>query len=117
MLSRSLETLSLRMERAARSGSQVAAWLARNTIVPCRVLHPEHVEDPKAAEVFSAQCSRPGSTFSFVVDDNRSLAFRILNELSLFKLAVSLGGTESLACTRLPRPIPVCRRKLAAPLA
>ena len=33
-----------------------------------------------------------------MVDDNRSLAFRILNELSLFKLAVSLGGTESLAC-------------------
>ncbi len=98
MLSRSLETLSLRMERAARSGSQVAAWLARNTIVPCRVLHPEHAADSKAAEVFSAQCSGPGSTFSFVVDDDRSLAFRILNELSLFKLAVSLGGTESLAC-------------------
>lgn len=98
MLSRSLETLSLRMERAARSGSQVAAWLARNSIAPCRVLHPEHAEDPKEAEVFAAQCSGPGSTFSFVIDDDRSLAFRILNELSLFKLAVSLGGTESLAC-------------------
>ena len=98
MLSRSLETLSLRMERAASSGSQVASWLARNTIVPCRVLHLEHTESPEEAEVFAAQCSGPGSTFSFVADDDRALAFRILNELSLFKLAVSLGGTESLAC-------------------
>ena len=48
--------------------------------------------------MFAAQCTGPGSTFSFVIDDDRSLAFRILNELSLFKLAVSLGGTESLAC-------------------
>ena len=98
MLSRSLETLSLRMEKAAQSASQIAAWLARNTTVPCRVLHPLHCEDPKEAEVFAAQCTGPGSTFSFVVEGDRSLAFRILNELSLFKLAVSLGGTESLAC-------------------
>ena len=98
MLSRSLETLSLRMERAAQTASQVADWLARNTIIPCRVLHPLHCEDPTAAEVFAAQCTGPGSTFSFVIDDDRLLAFRILNELSLFKLAVSLGGTESLAC-------------------
>lgn len=98
MLSRSLETLSLRMERAAQSGSQVAAWLARNTIVPCKVLHPEHSVSPKEAATFAAQCTGPGSTFSFVTQDDRSLAFRILNELSLFKLAVSLGGTESLIC-------------------
>ena len=98
MLSRSLETLSLRMERAAQSASQVAAWLAGNTLIPCKVLHALHREDAKEAEVFRAQCSGPGSTFSFVVDDDRSLAFSILNELSIFKLAVSLGGTESLAC-------------------
>ena len=98
MLSRSLETLSLRMERAARSASQVADWLARNPLVRCRVLHPEHCDDAQTARVFAEQCSGAGSTFSFVIDDDRSLAFRILNELSLFKLAVSLGGSESLAC-------------------
>ena len=75
MLSRSLETLSLRMERAAQSASQVAAWLAGNTLMPCQVLHALHREDAKEAEVFRAQCSGPGSTFSFVVDDDRSLAF------------------------------------------
>ena len=86
------------MERAAQSASQVAEWLAQNTIVPCKVLHPEFATDPKEREVYSSQCTGPGSTFSFVVDEDRALAFRILNGLKLFKLAVSLGGTESLVC-------------------
>ncbi len=98
MLSRSLETLILRMERAASSGSLVASWLADNDILPCIVLHPEHFEDKTAIDVYEKQCTGPGSTFSFVVENNRELAFRILNELQIFKLAVSLGGTESLAC-------------------
>ena len=98
MLSRSLETLSLRMERAARSGAEVAAWLAGSAVLPCRVLHPAHSYDAREAGVFAEQCTGPGSTFSFVVDGDRALAFRILNGLRLFKLAVSLGGTESLAC-------------------
>ncbi len=98
MLSRSMETLSLRMERAAASATEVADWLANNTIIPCTVLHPAHLTDPAETGVFAAQCSGPGSTFSFVVEDDRALAFRILNALRLFKLAVSLGGTESLVC-------------------
>lgn len=98
MLSRSLETLSLRMERAAQSASQVAAWLAGNAIIPCKVLHLEHLDNTREAVTFATQCTGPGSTFSFVIEDDRALAFRILNELSIFKLAVSLGGTESLAC-------------------
>ena len=50
------------------------------------------------ADIYARQCTGPGSTFSFVVADDRALAFRILNALELFKLAVSLGGTESLVC-------------------
>lgn len=95
MLGRSMETLALRMERAADSGRRVADWLAANTLIPCTVLHPEHGDGPARA-VYDAQCTGPGSTFSFVVADDRALAFRILNALGIFKLAVSLGGSESL---------------------
>lgn len=98
MLARSMETLSLRMERAAESGRAVARWLADNTIIPCRVLHPEMPQGNAAAELYARQCSGPGSTFSFVVENDRSLAFRLINGLTLFKLAVSLGGSESLVC-------------------
>lgn len=96
MLSRSMETLSIRMERAAQSGTTVAKWLAKNKTMPCDVLHPELFKSRKAKAIYKSQCDGPGSTFSFVVKDDRALAFRILNNLKLFKLAVSLGGTESL---------------------
>ncbi|MFK5980651.1 MAG: cystathionine gamma-synthase family protein [Rhizobiaceae bacterium] len=98
MLSRSMETLTLRMERAAETGSKVANWLAENAPIPCKILHPEHLTNPAEIELYKKQCTGPGSTFAFVVENDRALAFRILNELQLFKLAVSLGGTESLVC-------------------
>jgi len=97
MLGRSLETIFLRMERAARSGTKVAEWLASNRTLPCRVLHPNFLDD-QTRGVYERQCTGPGSTFSFLVEDNRQLAFKILNGLQLFQLAVSLGGTESLVC-------------------
>jgi methionine-gamma-lyase len=98
MLARSMETLALRMERSAESGSKIANWLASNEILPCKVLHPEHDSDERVQAVYRSQCSGPGSTFAFVIDESRELAFRILNNLQIFKLAVSLGGSESLVC-------------------
>ncbi|WP_282608321.1 cystathionine gamma-synthase family protein [Pelagibius sp. Alg239-R121] len=96
MLSRSLETLTLRMERAATSALKVAAWLAGNSYLPGRVLHPEAMEGEIYQAVYKRQCSGGGSTFSFVFPGTRSQAFSVINALSLFKSAVSLGGTESL---------------------
>jgi cystathionine beta-lyase/cystathionine gamma-synthase len=116
MLSRSMETLALRMERAAESGRKVAEWLASNKYFPCVVLHPEFTDDAVAREIYDRQCSGPGSTFSFVIQDNRALAFRIINGLTLFKLAVSLGGTESLVChpaSTTHSGVPIEVRKLA----
>jgi methionine-gamma-lyase len=98
MISRSMETLILRMERAAASASKIAAWLAGNPHVGCLVLHPEHDLDAGSKALFARYSSSFGSTFSFVVDGGRAQAFAILNALRLFKLAVSLGGTESLVC-------------------
>ena len=98
MITRSMETLVLRMEQAARSGSAVARWLATNPHRPVKVLHPELIDDPVYQAVYRGQCSGPGSTFAFVLDGGRDQAFRFINHLTLFKSAVSLGGTESLIC-------------------
>ena len=46
---------------------------------------------------FARQCTGGGSTFSFDIEGGQPASFRFLNALSIFKLAVSLGGTESLA--------------------
>jgi cystathionine beta-lyase/cystathionine gamma-synthase len=98
MLTRSLETLRLRMDRAFANAATVADWLRAHPAVE-RVLYlgdasPESVQ----AEVIARQCGAMGATFSFVVKGGREAAFKVLDSLEVFKLAVSLGGTESLAC-------------------
>lgn len=98
MIARSMETLVLRMDKATQSGRKVADWLASNPHIPAKVLHPDFDPDPAARAVHERQCSGAGSTFSFVIDADRATTFRLLNALQLFKLAVSLGGTESLVC-------------------
>ena len=98
MISRSLETLSIRMERSANSGRKVAQWIADNTYITAEVLNPDFIEDKAYQTVYKHQCSGPSSTFSFVLDVSKSDAFRLINNLSIFKSAVSLGGSESLTC-------------------
>lgn len=98
MISRSLETLNIRMQRAADSGRKVADWLASNPYVNASVLHPELIESDKYQAVYQRQCSGPSSTFAFVLDVPKATAFRLINHLSIFKSAVSLGGSESLVC-------------------
>jgi methionine-gamma-lyase len=98
MIARSMETLVLRMERAAKSGTQIARWLAANPHRPVQVHHPELIENPDYRAAYRRQCSGPGSTFAFTLEGGRASAFRFINALTLFKSAVSLGGTESLLC-------------------
>jgi methionine-gamma-lyase len=97
MLGRSLETLSIRMHKANENARVVAEYLRDHGQVE-RVLYPPFLpEGSSAARVFAAQCSGAGSTFSFDIKGGEKAAFAFLNALQIFKLAVSLGGTESLA--------------------
>ncbi len=98
MLGRSLETLALRMSAANRNAEVVAAFLAGHPHV-ARVHHLAYLPaGSDAARVYQAQSTAPGSTFSFDVKGGEAEAFKVLNSLKVFKLAVSLGGTESLIC-------------------
>ncbi|MBI1210029.1 MAG: cystathionine gamma-synthase family protein [Alphaproteobacteria bacterium] len=98
MVVRSLETVALRMNKAADNARQVAEFLKSHPKVE-RVNYPGFLSpsDPQRA-VFDRQCTGAGSTFSFVVKGGKDEAFRLLDSLQIVKLAVSLGGTESLAC-------------------
>jgi methionine-gamma-lyase len=98
LIGRSLETLVLRMQAANRNAEIVASFLSGHPRV-ARVHHLAFLpEDSPARQVYAAQCEAAGSTFSFDVVGGEAEAFRVLNALQLFKLAVSLGGTESLTC-------------------
>ncbi len=97
MLGRSLETVSLRMHRARDNARAVADFLGQHARVAA-VYALEHLPTgSRAADVFARQCSGGGSTFSVEIVGGQAEAFRVLNALRVFKLAVSLGGTESLA--------------------
>jgi methionine-gamma-lyase len=98
MIARSLETMALRMTAACRNAEIVARFLAKDPRV-AKVHYPALLEPGSPAQkVFAAQCDAAGSTFSFDLAGDQAAAFRVLNALELFKLAVSLGSTESLVC-------------------
>ncbi|HEX2888103.1 cystathionine gamma-synthase family protein [Vineibacter terrae] len=97
MLGRSLETLSLRMTRATQSAEAIAAFLRNHPGVQAVHVLSELERDSVMRRVYEAQCTGGGSTFSIDIVGGQPEAFRFLNALRIFKLAVSLGGTESLA--------------------
>jgi methionine-gamma-lyase len=97
MLLRSLETLELRMSRAAENARKVCEFLAGHKKVQ-RVGYLGFLEPGSAqADIFARHCTGAGSTFSLIVKGGEAEAFRLLDHLRIVKLAVSLGGTESLA--------------------
>jgi methionine-gamma-lyase len=97
MLGRSLETLSIRMEKADANAAKVAEFLREHASVEAVHYLPFHKPESPTGKVFTRQCTGAGSTFSFDIRGGQAAAFKFLNALQIFKLAVSLGGTESLA--------------------
>jgi methionine-gamma-lyase len=96
MLLRSLETLGVRTERANANARKIAAYLlAHPKIAKVHYLGFLDTADPRK-QVFDRQCTAPGSTFSFEVKGGEAEAFAFLDKLAIMKLAVSLGGTETL---------------------
>ena len=96
MLGRSLETLGLRMERANDNARVIAEFLRVHPKVS-KVHHLDFLESEAGKATYARQCTGAGSTFSFDITGGQKEAFQFLDSLQIFKLAVSLGGTESLA--------------------
>ena len=96
LLLRSLETLRLRMTAAMENARKVAAFL-RGHVKVADVQFLDFLTPQDAGyALYKKQCEAPGSTFSFEVSGGEAAAFRCLDALQVIKLAVSLGGTESL---------------------
>ena len=100
MLLRSLETLELRMSRAGENAVKVCNYLRTHPKVE-RVGYLGFLEDTpgmeRQADIYRRHCSGAGSTFSLIIKGGEKEAFAFLDALKIAKLAVSLGGTETLA--------------------
>ena len=99
LLMRSLETLKVRMDQQARNAKEVAVFLKNHPKVS-HVYYLGFVEEQGTEndiKVFKSQCNSGGAMISFDIVGGEHEAFQFLDSLKLIKLAVSLGGTESLA--------------------
>jgi len=96
LLMRSLETAKLRITCARKNAEKVAEWLVEHPLVDW-VHFPGLLREGSQKEIFDKQCTGPGGMIAFALKDaGEKETFRFLNSVKLIKLAVSLGGTESL---------------------
>jgi len=97
MLLRSLETLELRMSRAGDNAAKVCEFLRDHpkveTVGYLGFLEP----GSRQKDIYDRHCLGAGSTFSLYLTGGEREAFAFLDALKIAKLAVSLGGTETLA--------------------
>jgi cystathionine gamma-synthase/methionine-gamma-lyase len=115
LLLRSLETLHLRTARACESALTIARHLSAHPKVEAVTFFGLAEPGSREHALLQRQCRGAGSTFSFRLRGGEAEAFRLLDGLRLLRLAVSLGGSETLIChpaSTTHYPIP--RERLAA---
>ena len=111
LLSRSLRTLVVRVERQNRTAQTVAEAMARHTQV-ARVFYPGLPDFP-GHDLAKAQMQGFGGMLSIEVKGGGDAATRVADRLKLFALAPSLGGAESLVtqpCTTTHHGLPAEER-------
>ena len=96
MLLRSLETLELRMTRAGENAARVCEFLRDHPKVES-VGYLGFLTEGRQADIYRRHCTGAGSTFSLYLKGGEKEAFAFLDALKIAHLAVSLGGTETLA--------------------
>jgi len=98
LILRSLETLKIRMEKSAENADKIAEVLNKHPKVSKVYFLGLIDKSSKEYKVYKNQYSSNGGMISFDINGGEKEAFKFLDNLKLIKLAVSLGGTESLAC-------------------
>lgn len=97
LLSRSMETIHLRMEKQTINAQRLAEALADHPKIK-RLdylgLLPENHADHA---LYKKQCTSGGAMLAFEVIGGEDEAFKFLDSLQLASLAISLGSTETLA--------------------
>lgn len=97
LLTRSLETLKVRMDTHAKNATIVAKFISKHPLIEnVRFLGNLSPEDGTQYQIFKKQCTTGGAMITFDIKGDKLSAFRFLNNLELIKLAVSLGSTGSL---------------------
>lgn len=100
LLARSMETLHIRVERQVESARKMLDFLQEKPELKIFSAWKEDLAkagDYKAAAIVHKQQKNGGAMMAMEIQGGRKAAFAFLDALDVFKLAVSLGSTESLA--------------------
>ena len=94
MVIRGLKTLGIRIERAQQNAMKIADYLEKHPKIewikyPGLKSHPQY-------ELARSQMSGPGSMLSFELKGGLEAGKRLMDNVKVALLAVSLGGVESL---------------------
>ena len=95
VLSKSLETLAVRMDRHCDNAEQLAAFLLQHPMAT-NVRYPFHESHPSAA-IARKQMKRGGGLVTFDIKGGVVNGTRFLNTLSMLSLTANLGDTRSIA--------------------
>lgn len=96
LILRSLGTLEIRMEKQQDAAVRLVDFLGYHPKV-AKVAYPGlQAMGPDQVDLHRRQCTGTGSLLSFWVQGGEAEAFRVLDAVREMKLAVSLGGIETL---------------------
>jgi methionine-gamma-lyase len=96
LIHRSLATLQIRMEKQQESAVKMVDFLLRHPKV-YELSYPGLPQmGERQLELWKKQCTGTGSLITFKVRGGEAETFRVLDAIHHMKLAVSLGGVESL---------------------
>jgi methionine-gamma-lyase len=96
LVHRSLGTLQLRMEKQQESTLRIVDFLRGQPKVTSVAYPGSPSMGDRQVELWRKQCTGTGSVISFCIKGGEAEAFRVLDAIRHIKMAVSLGGIESL---------------------
>ncbi|NRA59742.1 MAG: methionine gamma-lyase [Psychrobium sp.] len=94
LILRGLKTLAVRMDRHCENAMKIATFLEEHPSVS--KVHYPGLKSHAAHRFIGKQMSKAGGVIAFELNADYKQSISFLNQLSIFKIAVSLGDAESL---------------------
>ncbi|WP_316810825.1 O-succinylhomoserine sulfhydrylase [Pedobacter heparinus] len=95
LLSKSLETLAVRMDRHCENAMKVAEFLEAHSGIK-KVMYPFLPSHPQY-EIAKKQMKQGGGIVTLVIEGGVEAASRFMNKLKMFSISANLGDTRSIA--------------------
>ena len=95
VLTKSLETLGMRVEAMSQRAHTLAEWLAVQPKIR-RIVYPHHESHPQF-DLAKRQMTTGGTVVTFELDGGRDESFRLLNGFEMIDISNNLGDSKTLA--------------------